>query len=161
VRGVSPFQDHLPCPALRDWLVPTWEGKPAAAWICPPQRRWRAPRVLRRMLARASVEPVPDEPEPASLDVLVVLTPLPGPGTPLPEAAWSALRPGGTLVDLATIERRSVGQLLRPWMRTRRIREGAAMRVRQWLERGAYAPEQWVTVAPADVVVTMVKRAVP
>lgn len=28
---------------------------------------------------------------------------------------------------------------------------------RQWLERGAYGPEQRVTVEPADVVVTMVK----
>lgn len=161
---MSPFEDHLPCPALREWLVPTWVGKAAAAWICPPQPRWRAPRVLRRVLRLGSVAPLAsgsDEPEPGSLDVLVVLTPLPGPGPLLPEAAWSALRPGGTLVDLASIERRSLGQLLRPWARTRRLREGAAMRVRQWLERGAYAPEQWVTVEPADVVVTLVKRAVP
>lgn len=116
------------------------------------------------MLRLAAVAPLAsgsEAPAPASVDVLVVLTPLPGPGVPLPEAAWDALRPGGTLVDLASIERRSVGQLLRPWARTRRLREGAAMRVRQWLERGAYAPEQWVTVEPADVVVTLVKRAVP
>jgi hypothetical protein len=157
---VSPFEDHLPCPALREWLVPTWVGERAAVWICPRQPRWRAPRVLRRMLARASVAELSGEPEPASIDVLVVLTPLPGPGTPLSEAQWSALRPGGTLVDLASIERRSVGQLLRPWARARRLREAAAMRVRQWLERGAYAPEQWMTVEPADVVVTLVKRAV-
>jgi hypothetical protein len=158
---VSPFEDHLPCPALREWLVPTWVGKAAGAWICPPQPRWRAPRVLRRMLALGSVAVLEGEPEPASLDLLVVLTPLPGPATTLPDVSWSALRPGGTLVDLASIERRSLGQLLRPWARTRRLREGAATRVRQWLERGAYAPEQWVTVEPADVVVTMVKRAVP
>lgn len=157
---MSPFEDHLPCPALREWLVPTWIGKAAGAWICPPQRRWRAPRVLRRMLRRGSVA-VLGEAEPESLDVLVVLTPLPGPGTVLPEAVWGALRPGGALVDLASSERRSLGQVLRPWARTRRLREGAAMRVRQWLERGAYAPEQWVTVEPADVVVTMVRRAVP
>lgn len=162
---MSPFEDHLPCPALREWLVPTWVGKASAAWICPPQPRWRAPRVLRRMLRLAEVAPLPagpdDAPEPASIDVLVVLTPLPGPGTPLPEVVWGALRPGGTLVDLASIERRSVAQLLRPWARTRRLREAAAMRVRQWLERGAYGPEQWVTVEPADVVVTLVRRAVP
>ena len=138
-----------------------WVGKRAGAWICPRQPRWRAPRVLRRMLRLASVAPLADEAEPASLDVLVVLTPLPGPGTPLPTAQWSALRPGGTLVDLASIERRSLGQLLRPWARTRRLREAAAMRARQWLERGAYGPEQWVTVEPADVVVTLVRRAVP
>ena len=112
------------------------------------------------MLARGSAQAVNEETEPASLDVLVVLTPLPGPGAPLPEVVWSALRPGGTLVDLASIERRSLGQLLRPWARTRKLREGAAMRVRQWLERGAYGAEQWVTVEPMDVVVTMVKRAV-
>jgi hypothetical protein len=161
---VSPFEDHLPCPALREWLVPTWVGRAAAGCLAPPPPRWRAPRVLRRMLRRALVAPLPaelDAPEAASIDVLVVLTPLPGPGTPLPEAVWGALRPGGTLVDLASIERRSVGQLLRPWARTRRLREGAAMRVRMWLERGAYAPEQWVTVEPADVVVTLVRRAVP
>lgn len=157
---MSPFEDHLPCPALRDWLLPQWAGKAAATWSCPPQRRWRAPRGLRRLLSRASVAVLEGEPEPASLDVLVVLSPLPGPGAPLPEAEWSALRPGGLLVDLASLERRGVGQLLRPWARTRQLREAAAMRVRQWLERGAYAPEQWVTVEPADVVVTLVKRAV-
>jgi hypothetical protein len=158
---VSPFEDHLPCPALRDWLVPAWQGRAAAAWICPPQPRWRAPSALRRLLVRAEITALPEAPEPASIDVLVVLSPLPGPGAPLPEAEWCALRPGGTLVDLASVERRSLGQLARPWARTRRLREAAAMRVRQWLERGAYAPEQWVTVEPADVVVTMVKRAVP
>jgi hypothetical protein len=157
---VSPFEDHLPCPALRDWLLPMWVGKRAAAWICPRQPRWRAPRVLRRMLVLASVAELQGEPEPASLDVLVVLTPLPGPGTPLPDVQWSALRPGGTLVDLASLERRSVGQLVRPWARARRLREAAAMRARQWLERGAFGPEQWVTVEPADVVVTLVRRAV-
>jgi hypothetical protein len=113
------------------------------------------------MLRLASIAALPDEAEPGSIDVLVVLTPLPGPGTRLPDACWSALRPGGMLVDLASLERRSLGQLLRPWARTRRLREAAAMRVRQWLERGAYAPEQWVTVEPADVVVTLVRRAVP
>lgn len=114
------------------------------------------------MLRRASIAPLDDDaPEPGSLDVLVVLSPLPGPGAPLPEAAWSALRPGGWLVDLASVERRGLGDLLRPWAHSRRLRESAAMRVRQWLERGAFAPEQWVTVEPADVVVTLVRRAVP
>lgn len=153
----------MPCPALREWLVPTFAGKSAAAWICPAQPRWRAPRGLRRMLARASVHALPvalDALEPASLDVLVVLTPLPGPGPRLPEAEWCALRPGGTLVDLASVEGRSLGQLLRPWVRTRALQRAAAMRVRQWLERGAHAPEQWVTVAPEGVVVTMVRRSV-
>lgn len=104
--------------------------------------------------------PLPDAPAPASLDVLVVLSPLPGPGAALPEAGWLALRAGGWLLDLASIERRGAGELLRPWAHARRLREAAAMRVRQWLERGAFAPEQWVTVEPADVVVTMVRRAV-
>jgi hypothetical protein len=116
---------------------------------------------LRRLLRRGAIAALPESPAPDSLDVLVVLSPLPGPGAPLPDAGWSALRTGGMLVDLASIERRSLGERLRPWAHTRRLREAAAMRVRQWLERGAYAPEQWVTVDPADVVVTLVRRAVP
>jgi hypothetical protein len=158
---VSPFEDHLPCPALRGWLLPTWEGQAVAVWSCPPQRRWRASRRLRGLLRRASIEALSESPEPGSLDVLVVLSPLPGPGMPLPDAGWSALRAGGLLVDLASIERRRLGELLRPWAHARRLREAAAMRVRQWLERGAFAPEQYVTVEPADVVVTLVRRAVP
>lgn len=158
---MSPFEDHLPCPALRGWLLPEWDGQAVAVWSCPSQPRWRAPRGLRGLLRRASIEALPESPTPSSLDVLVVLSPLPGPGATLPDAGWSALRAGGLLVDLASIERRRLGELLRPWAHTRRLREAAAMRVRQWLERGAFAPEQWVTVEPADVVVTLVRRAVP
>jgi hypothetical protein len=158
---VSPFEDHLPCPALRRWLVPMWEGKAAAAWICPSQPRWRAPRGLRRVLARAGIEAVDEAPPPRSLDVLVVLSPLPGPGAALPEEHWSALRPGGMLVELASLQRRRITERLRPWAHARRLRQASATRVRQWLERGGFRPEQWVTVEPADVVVTIVRRAVP
>lgn len=112
------------------------------------------------MLARADVAALDDAALPASLDVLVVLSPLPEPGVELPEAGWSALRPGGTLIELASARRRGAGDLLRPWVRARRLREATAQRVRRWLERGAFAPEQWVTVEPADVVVTIVRRAV-
>ncbi len=158
---MSAFDDHLPCPALRRWLLPTWEGKAVAVWICPSQRRWHAPGRLRRLLRRAAIAPLEETPVPGSLDVLVVLSPLPGLGVALPEAGWSALRAGGVLVDLASLERRRLGELLRPWAYARRLREAAAMRVREWIERGAFGPEQWVTVEPADVVVTLVRRAVP
>lgn len=131
-----------------------------AMWSCPPQSRWRPPRGLVRLLQRADVARLGDEPPPASLDVLVVLSPLPEPGVELPDVGWSALRAGGSLVDLASVPRRGAGDLVRPWVRARRLREATAIRVRHWLERGAFAPEQWVTVEPADVVVTVVRRAV-
>lgn len=164
---MSPFDDHLPCPPLRKWLVPSWEGKAVAAWAQPPQPRWRAPRGLRRLLQRAGVteldeaEALDEAEQPGLLDVLVVLSPLSSAAPSLPEALFCRLRPGGTLVDLASAPRRAPGELLRPWTHARRLREATALRVRHWLERGAFAPEQWVAVEPADVVVTTVRRAVP
>lgn len=163
---MSPFEDFNPCPALDEWLLPRWQGRSVGGWVCPSQRRWSPPRALRRLLAKAGVERVDDAAPPGSLDVLVVVSPLPGPQAPsesdalVDEVRWRALRVGGLLVDLATAERRAAAEVLRPWVYGQRLRDAAAQRVRQWLERGAFGPEQWVAVAPADVVVTMVERAV-
>jgi len=129
----------------------------AAWWSGPTVPR----RGLRRALERRSITEVPPEVVPDSLDVLVVLSVLPDPPPDLDPAPWEALRPGGTLVDLASPRRRRAGELLRPWVHARRLREAAAMRVRHWLELGAFEAEQWVTVEPADVVVTMVRRGHP
>ena len=154
------FDDFLPCPALDRWLLPSWDGQAVGAWICAPRPRWKPPRALRRLLARGGIAELGAEPLPASLDVLVVVSPLSEAVVELEDAAWQALRAGGTLVDLATPERRAVGEVLRPWAHSQRLREAAAGRVRLWLERGAFGPEQWITTAPAGVVVTMVDKAV-
>lgn len=113
------------------------------------------------MLARAGIEELRAEPaEPSSLDVLVVVSPLSEAVVQLDDGAWHALRAGGTLVDLSTAERRAVKEVVRPWAYSQRLREAAARRVRLWMERGAFEPEQWVTTSPAGVVVTMVAKAV-
>lgn len=111
------------------------------------------------MLGRAGAVELLEIPEPASLDVLVVVSPL-AEGELVPDEIWTALRAGGELVDLATARRRGVGDVLRPWVYAQRLREATARRVRAWLERGAFGPEQWVAVEPAGVVVTMVEKSV-
>ncbi len=78
----------------------------------------------------------------------------------LDDKGWQALRPGGTLIDLAWSRRHGLGELLRPWAARRRLCDATAARVVHWLERGAFAPEQFIAVAPAGVVVTVVQRAV-
>lgn len=165
---MSVFDDHQLCPALRHWLLPAWEGKGIASVCSAPESGWRPPRALRRLLERAGVSAWTDALGPDTLDVLVVLSPLLGPELgpdigrdppSLPDGAWSSLRPGGTLVDLASAPRRRPADWVRPWVRAERLRDAAAMRVRRWLDQGAFAPEQWVSVDPADVVVTLVRRA--
>lgn len=111
------------------------------------------------MLERRAIERLDDAPVAGSIDVLVVLSWLPEAGPVLGDLRWSALRPGGTLVDLALPRRRQPGELLRPWAHARRLRESTAIRLHHWLELGAFAPEQWVSVEPADTVVTLVQRA--
>lgn len=128
---MSVFEDHLPCPALHRWLLPSWDGQAVAWWTAPGASGWSPPRGVRRLVS--SVEALSAEAPPASLDVLVVLSPLPDPAPMLEDAVWGALRPGGILVELATPRRRSAKELLRPWAHTRRLRESTALRVRHWL----------------------------
>ncbi|MEM9459145.1 MAG: hypothetical protein AAGF11_33510 [Myxococcota bacterium] len=162
---MSIFDDHQPCPALRRWLLPSWEGKGVALVRSPPGSGWRPPRSLRRLIERAGVSTWTDALGPDTLDVLVVLSPLldgdldRDQALPLADGGWSSLRPGGMLVDLASVPRRRAADWVRPWVRVERLRDAAAMRVRRWLDRGAFAPEQWISVDPADVVVTLVRRA--
>lgn len=125
----------------------------------PPAAGWRPPRALRRLLERQGVTAWTEQLAPGSLDVLVVLSSLLDEGSPLPEDRWDSLHPGGMLVDLASAPRRRPADWVRPWARAERLRDAAAMRVRRWLDRGAFGPEQWITVDPADVVVTIVRRA--
>lgn len=111
------------------------------------------------MLAKAGVEASPSPAEPGSLDVLVVVSPLPGSMPAVQDEVWHGLRAGGSVIDLATAERRAPSELVRPWAHAQRLRDAAATRVREWLERGAFGPEQWVPVEPAGVVVTMADKA--
>lgn len=156
---MSLFDDHQPCPALRRWLLPAWEGQVVASHCPPPAEGWRPPRGLRRLLDRSGITPWTDQLAPDSLDALVVLSPLLDGEPRLPDARWDTLRPGGMLVELASAPRRRLVDWVRPWARAERLRDAAAMRVRRWLDRGAFGPEQWITIDPADVVVTIVRRA--
>ncbi len=131
-----------------------------ASWLGPAQPRWRPPRGLRRLLERNGVASADPELTPGSLEVLVVVAPLGQAAPSLDDVHWRGLRPGGMVIDLAWPGRRSLRELLRPWSRRQRLCDAAASRVRYWLERGAFAPEQFVAVSPAGVVVTLVRRAV-
>lgn len=158
------FEDHWPCPALDEWLPPRWQGQRVAATYCVPPGGsaggWTPPRGVRRLVLRDEVATLPDPAEPASVDVLLVASGLPGPLDGLRASCLEAVRPGGLVIDLAAVRSRALGEMFRPWVRGARLRAAAADRVRQWLDRGAYEPEQWVPVAPRGVLLTMVRRGV-
>ena len=103
---------------------------------------------------------MPAESGDSALDVLVVLSTLRGGDEVIEDASWRALRPGGVLVDFGVIPSAGLAGMLRPWAQARQLRVGSATRMRYWLRRGAFDPEQWIAVSPTDMVVTMVKRAI-
>lgn len=150
----------MPCPPLDRWLAPQWKGRAVAVTTTTAAKGWTPPRGLRKWIAREGVEALPAEPARGSVEVLLVLSTLRSAAEIIEDAPWQALRPGGVLIDLGVIPSPGLGGVLRPWVHARQLRVGSATRMSYWLRRGAFAPEQWIAVSPADIVVTMVKRAI-
>ena len=87
-----------------------------------------------------------------AFEVLVVLSPL---RPTLPDALVDALVPGTRVIELGV---RVVGYALsrfRPWRRRRAAEAQAADRFARWREAGLTEAEQWVSIDPADTVVTL------
>ncbi len=150
---------HLPCPPLGEWLPERLTGLIAAAWA--PNR---APRRLRRTLREWPSIDFDDDGEDAGedrgeqlrrLDALLFGVRLERPAPPDPHLA--ALRPGTLIVELAQPRVRLARALLglepRPLTRA-----GAGQsRVLAWLARGYHELEQWESVDPHGVIVTLAR----
>ncbi len=141
---------HLPCPALREWLPVLLERKRVLAW--DPRS---APRRVRPTL-RAWPELGPDDDLRAlELDALLFGVSLERPSPPEPVLA--ALAPGTLTIELAVPRRRVIRELLGLGQRPQARAQASQARTLQWLARGFFEVEQWETVAPADVIVTIAR----
>jgi hypothetical protein len=146
---------HLPCPPLGEWLPERLSGLAVGAWA--PSR---APRRLRRTLSQwPSVDAGPETGDGgerlARVDALMFGIRLERPAPP--DACLSALRPGTLIIELA-LPRARVGRALlgldpRPLTRAR----AGQARVLAWLARGYHGLEQWQSVDPQGVIVTLAR----
>ncbi|WP_146157220.1 hypothetical protein [Enhygromyxa salina] len=144
---------HLPCPPLAEWLPVRLSGLKVGAWA-PSE----APRRVRSTLGQwptLSEDDDPDAPKPAQLDALLFGVWLERPNPP--EPCLAALRPGTLIIELAVPRRRIVRGLL--GIEPRPLTRAAAgqARVLQWLARGYHQPEQWESVNPHGVIVTLAR----
>jgi hypothetical protein len=142
---------HLPCPALAAWLPVRLSDMRVAAWA-PKQ----APRRLRASLARW---PTLDADAGAAalreLDALLFGVRLERPSPP--EPALAQLRPGALIIELGWPRARPIRGLLGLGPPTlARARAGQA-RVLAWLDRGYSELEQWQSVEPHGVIVTLAR----
>lgn len=157
-----PVEVHLPCPPLHEWLPILLADKRVGAWS-----NKRTPRALRSQLAKWPVleiadeggseggEPRPRAEELAALEVLIFAVRLERPEPP--EACLALLRPGTLIVELALPRARIIRRLLgleRPPAKQATLSQA---RVLQWLARGYHQLEQWETVDPHGVLVTLAR----
>lgn len=140
---------HLPCPPLCEWLPRRLDGLRVGAWA-PSQ----APRRVRATLAAWSI--VEAEAEVAELDVLLFGVSLTRPEPP--EAVLAGLASGATIVELAATPLRPLRALLGVDHRPLARAAAAQSRVLQWLGREFCALEQWESVDPSGVIVTLARR---
>lgn len=148
---------HLPCPPLAEWLPVLLADRCVGAWIGRG-----TPRLVRGVLGTwPRLEPAdegqtrPSALELASLDALLFGVRLERPDPP--EACLQLLRPGTQIIELAVPRRRVVRQLLgaeRPPAARAASGQG---RVLQWLARGYAQLEQWESVEPHGVIVTLAR----
>jgi hypothetical protein len=151
---------HLPCPPLGEWLPERLSGLAVGAWA--PSR---APRRLRRTLAQwPSVEADPETYDAreqvaherlAHVDALMFGVRLERPAPP--DFYLATLRPGTLIIELA-LPRVRIGRALlglgpRPLTRAR----AGQSRVLAWLARGYHGLEQWESVDPQGVIVTLAR----
>jgi hypothetical protein len=140
---MSLLPDHMLCPALAPWLPRLLEGARAARFV---PAGWTPPRGLRKLIAD-----LPEVGE-GECDVAVVLAPL---HPTIPDAIVRALDPGARVIEIGVPVVGSPLTRLTPWRRRRVAEAQAADRIARWIEAGLTEAEQWVTIDPPDIVVTL------
>jgi hypothetical protein len=141
---MSLLPDHMLCPALAGWLPRLLQGARPARFVAA---EWSPPRRLRKLVAE-----LPELGEVEACDVAVVLTPL----LPVvPDAVVRGVEPGGRVIEIGVPMVGSALSVLTPWRRRRVAAVQAAERFGRWVERGLTEAEQWVSIDPADTVVTI------
>jgi hypothetical protein len=116
----------------------------------------KAPRRVRSILGQWPTLDEDDEADAAKLaqlDALLFGVWLERPNPP--EICLAGLRPGALIIELAVPRRRIVRGLLGIDQRPRASAIAGQARVLQWLARGYHQPEQWESVNPHGVVVTL------
>jgi hypothetical protein len=146
---------HLPCPPLREWLPVLLADRRVGVWA--PRR---APRRLREILSGwPELEVGPEgrvrAVELASLDALMFAVQLDRPDPP--EACLELLRPGTRVIELGWPRRRVVRRLLGLDHSGLRQAQLGQSRVLQWLARGYFEIEQWESVEPDELLVTLAR----
>jgi hypothetical protein len=91
----------------------------------------------------------------ASLDALLFCVVLERPDPP--EQCLELLRPGTRIIELGVPRRRPLRRLLSLDRRPREQAERGQSRVLQWLARGYFEIEQWESVEPDEVLVTLAR----
>jgi hypothetical protein len=89
------------------------------------------------------------------LDAVVSLSRL---GESPPERALARLPRGGLLLDVAALPPPTWGDRIMPWRHRRKASALAAESARRFLAAGLMELEQWVTIDPVDVVLTVGRR---
>lgn len=139
---------HLPCPPLGAWLPVRLAGLRVGC-AAPHQ----APRRLRSTLRHWPE--IDADAELAEFDALLFGVRLERPHPP--DHALARMRPGAWIIELAQPRPRVLADLLGlDRVGLSRARAGQA-RVLAWLERGFHALEQWESVEPHGVIVTLAR----
>jgi len=151
---------HLPCPPLDAWLPVLFGEARVGAWTGPS-----TPRSLRPILAswptlgagvsgpEEGAVGAPSADDLGRLEVLLFGVRLERPEPP--EACLAGLEPGTLVVELAQPRRRLVRELLALERPPAARAERAQSRVLQWLGRGYAQLQQWESVEPHGVLVTV------
>jgi hypothetical protein len=146
---------HLPCPPLREWLPVLLADRRVGVWA--PRR---GPRRLREILREwPELEVGPEGRaralELTSLDALMFAVQLDRPEPP--EACLELLRPGTRVIELGWPRPRPLRRLLGLDRSGPRQAQLGQSRVLQWLARGYFEIEQWESVEPDEVLVTLAR----
>jgi hypothetical protein len=141
---------HLPCPPLREWLDVLLAAKRTMAW--DPRDAPRRVRPLLREWPRLDDE---QDFSKLELDVLMFGVSLERPS--LPDSCLAALPHGTLIIELAVPRRRVLRSLFGLGPRPQTRAAAGQSRTLQWLTRGYCELEQWQTVEPPGVVVTLAR----
>lgn len=146
---------HLPCPPLHEWLPVLLAEQKVGVWA--PRR---APRRLREVLHEwPELEVGPEgrvrAVELASLDALMFAVELDRPEPP--EACLELLRPGTRVIEFGWPRRRVIRRLFGLDHSASRQAQLGQSRVLQWLARGYFEIEQWESVEPDELLVTLAR----
>jgi hypothetical protein len=146
---------HLPCPPLREWLPVLLVDQRVGVW---PSRR--VPRRVREVLGAWPALELDHEGRPralelASLDTLLFAVDLDLPDPP--EVCFEFLRQGTRVIELGWPRPRRLRRLLGLESFTTRQAALGQSRVMQWLARGYFEIEQWESVEPDELLVTLAR----